>query len=157
MISQVKSGMICLQVITSANARRFEMGRNKRKVDYRQLYKDYYNIEFGSDMVVHHIDLDRTNNDIGNLLLLPNWLHAKYHVTLQMLTGLHGEIDLNKELRLTTPMVTAHYSQWLRKMADVLDEVAPWIRMKFDYEIWPSEVFVQAYRTKLPITEDSVR
>ena len=51
---------------------------NKLK-DYRVKYKRYYDIEFGNDYAVHHIDGDRTNNDISNLVLLPKELHSKYH------------------------------------------------------------------------------
>ena len=42
---------------------------------YREKYKRYYGIEFGKDFVIHHIDFDRENNDISNLVLLPRELH----------------------------------------------------------------------------------
>ena len=50
---------------------------------YRDLYKKYYNIDFDSSYEIHHIDFDRNNNDISNLLLLPKDLHSKYHTLLQ--------------------------------------------------------------------------
>lgn len=133
------------------------MGRRKRKIDYRQLYKDYYNIEFGREMVVHHIDFDRSNNNINNLLLMPNWLHAKYHMTLSMLTGINGELSLTNELKLTSPNVPIHYCQWLRKMAEVLEELSPWIWFKIDFDRWPRELVEREYHTAMPITEESVR
>ena len=49
-----------------------------RKTDYRKIYKDYYGIEFSSEYQIHHLDLDRTNNEIWNLLLLPKKLHQQY-------------------------------------------------------------------------------
>lgn len=133
------------------------MGRKRSRVDYRQKYKDYYNIDFGREMVVHHIDFNRGNNDISNLLLLPNNLHAKYHLTLQMLTGIDGSLSLNKELQLYEPGTFYHYPQWLRKMAEVIDEIAPWYRLKMDLDMLPREVFASAYRTTYVITPDSVR
>ncbi len=51
---------------------------NKIK-NYRTKYKRYYGIEFGSEYVVHHIDLNHSNNDISNLVLLPRSLHGRYH------------------------------------------------------------------------------
>ena len=33
--------------------------------------------------VVHHIDFDKTNNDINNLKLMTNSEHAKYHAKLR--------------------------------------------------------------------------
>lgn len=56
--------------------------------NYRQLYKEWYGIEFGRDMAVHHIDYDRTNNEIDNLLLLPMELHIQYHVIMSHLGGM---------------------------------------------------------------------
>lgn len=132
------------------------MGRKRKNFNYRQYYKDYYGIEFGQDMVVHHIDFDRSNNNINNLLLLPNKLHAKFHFALSMLVGLDGERELNKELQLTSPMVPIHYSRWLRIMADTLDEISPWIRMKMDFEMLPEDIYKSAYHTNCVITEKSV-
>lgn len=133
------------------------MGRKRKKVDYRQLYKDYYGITFGQDMVVHHIDFDRSNNDISNLLLLPNRLHAKYHFVLSMLVGLDKKAAFSDEMMLTSPNVAVHYCQWLRKMADVLEEISPWMQMKIDYEILPHEKFEAAYQTIFPITDETMR
>lgn len=48
-------------------------------MDYREFYKKHYNIDFGRDYQVHHIDGNRENNDISNLLLLPTQLHQEYH------------------------------------------------------------------------------
>lgn len=47
--------------------------------DYNKLYKNYYNIGFGEEYVIHHIDENRKNNNISNLILLPRELHAEYH------------------------------------------------------------------------------
>lgn len=47
--------------------------------DYRKKYKRYYGIDFGDDFAIHHMDFDRSNNDIANLLLLPADLHQRYH------------------------------------------------------------------------------
>lgn len=133
------------------------MGRKRTRVDYRQLYKDHYGIEFGPEMAVHHIDFNRDNNSIDNLLLLPNKLHAKYHVAYQMLTGINGVLSINNEIRLADINAPLHYSQWLRVMADALDETFPWIRMKFDFDVMPRNVFEHTYRTDQPITERSVK
>lgn len=39
---------------------------------YRNYFKNYYKLCFGKDYEVHHIDLNHNNNDISNLMLLPN-------------------------------------------------------------------------------------
>lgn len=51
-------------------------------MDYRKLYKEHYHIEFDNTYAVHHIDGNRDNNNISNLLLMPRDLHALWHDTL---------------------------------------------------------------------------
>lgn len=46
---------------------------------YRIRYKSYYGIAFNSEYVIHHIDQDKSNNKISNLILLPRNLHTKLH------------------------------------------------------------------------------
>lgn len=40
---------------------------------------EFYNGEIPDDCQVHHIDEDKSNNDISNLALLPRKEHAKFH------------------------------------------------------------------------------
>lgn len=48
--------------------------------DYKKIYADYYGIKWDSSLFeVHHIDRNRENNDIKNLVLIPKKLHAEYH------------------------------------------------------------------------------
>lgn len=48
--------------------------------DYRKLYAETFGITWDhKEMEVHHIDRDRTNNDIENLILLPSHLHDYLH------------------------------------------------------------------------------
>ena len=49
--------------------------------NYRQYYKEYYGIEFGKGFAVHHIDMNRENNEISNLLLIPSTIHNKFHLS----------------------------------------------------------------------------
>lgn len=48
--------------------------------DYKKTYADYYGIIWDSaEFEIHHIDRNRENNDIHNLVLLPKKLHKEYH------------------------------------------------------------------------------
>ena len=96
-------------------------GRKRKKVDYRQLYKDYYGIDFGDEMVIHHIDFDRSNNSIDNLIMIPKDLHAKYHWNISALGGggtgiIDGDFRVNGNLICQTSR--------LRNLAEALDEIA---------------------------------
>ena len=102
------------------------MGRKRKHVDYRQLYKDYYGIEFGEDMAVHHIDFDRSNNDVSNLLLLPERLHAKYHFHITQLGG-KGTGYINSDMRIDD---NVYRIMALKGLADALEEIAQWVETK---------------------------
>ncbi|MGN0451460.1 MAG: HNH endonuclease [Acutalibacteraceae bacterium] len=54
--------------------------------NYRTKYKRFYDINFDKSYHIHHIDFDRTNNDITNLLLLPGELHTKYHLIINAIS-----------------------------------------------------------------------
>lgn len=56
--------------------------------NYRKKFKKYYGIEFGPKFHIHHIDLNHENNDIENLMILPEELHNLYH---QMFNSTIGE------------------------------------------------------------------
>lgn len=53
------------------------------KKSYRQIYEEALGEQIIQNYVIHHIDFDRTNNQISNLVMLPKELHTKYHFFLQ--------------------------------------------------------------------------
>ena len=54
----------------------------KNYTDYRKFYAEHYGIKWDpKKFQVHHIDGDRSNNSIENLVLLPTELHQLFHKT----------------------------------------------------------------------------
>lgn len=52
-------------------------------MDYVKFYKQELGISFsGKKYDIHHIDQNRDNNSLDNLLLLPKRLHHQYHYGL---------------------------------------------------------------------------
>lgn len=51
----------------------------KNYFDYRKYYTDCTGKNVPSDFDIHHIDLDRNNNHIDNLVAIPRVLHQDYH------------------------------------------------------------------------------
>lgn len=104
---------------------------NKLK-DYRKKYKRFYTIEFNEDFAIHHIDFDRSNNDISNLLLLPKELHARYHLIVNALSicpqtlRASGFIDI----RLSSEAVTDYGATMLNKLPETLSECRKWLMWK---------------------------
>ena len=98
--------------------------------NYRQFYKDYYQIEFGKEYEVHHIDGNRENNDISNLILLPRELHRKYHNSLEAVTHL---FEFVPELSYTYFDVAGHNEYVLGKQKehnDILSQCQRWVFYK---------------------------
>lgn len=61
-------------------------------MDYRKFYEEMCNIKIPEGYEVHHIDFDRDNNRIMNLVLLPKELHNKYHTLLSRYKSLSYEL-----------------------------------------------------------------
>lgn len=51
-------------------------------MNYRKFYEAMCNFQIPKDYEIHHIDFDRNNNKISNLVMLPAFLHKKYHIKL---------------------------------------------------------------------------
>lgn len=56
--------------------------KKPKKFNYRKFYEDQTCVCLPKSFDVHHIDGDRMNNDIHNLVALPRLLHRKYHTAL---------------------------------------------------------------------------
>jgi hypothetical protein len=52
---------------------------------YRKIYSILTGLEVPKDFEIHHIDFDRKNNDIKNLVALPKKLHRQYHFHLNII------------------------------------------------------------------------
>lgn len=104
---------------------------NKLK-NYRNKYKRHFGIKFNENYVVHHIDMNRQNNDISNLILLPKELHEKYHTILNLIsvcpqkTKADGFIDV----RLSCSLIMSYYSEMFKLLPQVLEECEKWIMLK---------------------------
>ena len=60
--------------------------------DYRKIYQNECNIIIPKGYEIHHIDFNRENNEIMNLVMLPKKLHSEYHRTLLELQNSRYEI-----------------------------------------------------------------
>lgn len=97
--------------------------------DYRKLYKEYYGIEFGKEFAIHHIDGNRNNNEISNLLLLPLSLHSKYHAYK---FEFESCCEYKLECGLTYGDMMARSLQlfYFDRLYSVLQEINFWIEQK---------------------------
>lgn len=54
-------------------------GKYRGKRLHRLIYEDYYNIKIPDDYDIHHIDENKSNNDIDNLVLMTHEEHTILH------------------------------------------------------------------------------
>lgn len=98
--------------------------RKVTKNNYRQYYKEYYGIEFGEDYSVHHIDMNRDNNNISNLLLLPKKLHNRLHFTYNIFK--ESIKDYEDISSLFNPMFSDFNVSCAKKYFETIIEVRKW-------------------------------
>ena len=100
--------------------------------NYRLKYKRYYGIDFDSSYAVHHIDFDRSNNNINNLLLLPLELHQRYHYYLTALCGPDwktGELKLKTNLSFNG-LIPWNNDELLYGFIETVKECKKWLIYK---------------------------
>lgn len=54
---------------------------NHNKLVHRLVFEDFYKIKLPPDVIIHHNDGDKTNNEIWNLIPLTNEEHSRMHHT----------------------------------------------------------------------------
>lgn len=52
-------------------------------MNYRKIYEEQTNEPIPENWEVHHIDLNRENNDIKNLVAMPKEMHIEFHSKLK--------------------------------------------------------------------------
>lgn len=98
------------------------------KSNYRQYYKEYYGIDFGKEFSVHHIDMNRDNNDISNLLLLPKEVHNRFH--LSAYSYKEGIESINPNLNRICACGLNYEINMLKTYIDTIIEIQKWIGYK---------------------------
>lgn len=64
-------------------------------MDFRKYYCNETGIKLNSSIHIHHIDKNRKNNHISNLVNLPGKFHIKYHKLYYNLESIKLNIELN--------------------------------------------------------------
>ena len=100
--------------------------------DYRKLYADYYGISWDpAKFEVHHIDGNRQNNDIDNLILLPKELHQRLHHS--------GSFDLQRyETQVLTVGRSDQDPDEIETRILAINACQPWAQLRAVNYRWPS-------------------
>lgn len=96
-------------------------------MNYRRLYERHYGIKIPPEYDVHHIDFNRANNSIENLLLIPKELHQRLHHCFLK----NGGIDTKDLFRFSV----CSNQLWCSVLHDAMIEAA---KIYEDLQYWAS-------------------
>lgn len=102
--------------------------------NYRKKFKEHYGIKFGPKFHIHHIDLDHENNDIENLMILPEELHNLYHQLFNSVTGDGFTKSYHASIHSNTIYGDNYNLSMTKKFIDVLIECDKWYDFKLYLE-----------------------
>lgn len=109
----------------------------KRKCLHRAIVEEYIGRQLTEDEVVHHIDGNRSNNDISNLMVMTQSKHAKLHHMQGDYANMHSQ-DAKERNRKA---IQAYYSEHINKGSKKVAKCSK------DGEVL--ETFDSAYRVRL--------
>lgn len=97
-------------------------------MNYRKLYENHYGIKIPPDFDIHHIDGDRGNNAIENLVLLPRTTHETLHLICNIFgCGIDGKM-------LMKIAMNSHQLDWygtyFKLLSNTLPDLIKWVTTK---------------------------
>lgn len=97
-------------------------------MNYRKLYENHYGIKIPQDFDIHHIDGDRGNNAIENLVLLPRTTHETLHLICNIFgCGIDGKM-------LMKIAMNSHQLDWygtyFKLLSNILPDLIKWVTTK---------------------------
>lgn len=96
----------------------------------REIYAEYFKIQVKDGYHIHHIDFNPENNNIENLLLLPDDLHRRLHkVKNEYGALLEGQKNLFSNL--IGEISCGIMSLAMRQIAMIYDEIEIWVLIKW--------------------------
>lgn len=92
----------------------------------KKIYADYFKIQVKEGYHIHHIDFNPENNDIENLLLLPDDLHRRLHKVKNAYGALlEGQTNLFSDIRSYGVMSLATH-----EISMIYEEIGIWVEIK---------------------------
>lgn len=94
-----------------------------------KIYADYFKIQVKEGYHIHHIDFNPENNDIENLLLLPDDLHRRLHKVKNEYGALiDGQTNVLGDI--TSPFACSIMSLATYQISWIYQEISTWVNTK---------------------------
>lgn len=98
-----------------------------KKSNYRKKYLEFFNLEDDKRFQIHHLDLNRNNNNIYNLVLLPNVVHNRFHF---FIAGFESKNKGVITLDLSNPFESMADIETCVKVLPILKEIKKWVDIR---------------------------
>ena len=118
---------------------------------YRDFYKKYFAIQFDDSFDIHHINGDRKDNDISNLVLIPKILHQTLHKVLYDVSFCQSPFDY-----------ILVFSKMDEKTFQIIKDLYHWIDLKEqsacekDNSIIEGRKYINFYQAKIEEFENRI-
>ena len=96
-------------------------------MNYRKFYEEKLGITLEKGYDVHHIDSNRGNNDIINLVAIPKKLHIKYH---NKKAKYNEVISLINDLNYFFKCENKKYFETIQSFMDIKNEISNYILIR---------------------------
>lgn len=105
---------------------------HQTKFNYRKFYEKQTGKKIPKDFDIHHIDFNRENNDIANLVAIPKELHSEYHRALyQIQYQVEYKINFKIKISQFTNLCNNqfHFKEWedLTTVFHTTTEIRNWV------------------------------
>lgn len=111
--------------------------------DYRKIYADYYGIKWDSKLFeIHHIDRNRENNDVHNLVLLPKKLHKEYH---RIISIIQNDFENGADIFNVTNFDIFHANEYVR-LFELKYEIANLYLFQSQFKLISNNLGINEYK-----------
>lgn len=103
----------------------------KTTLVHRLMWESFYGVDIPEDCEIHHLDGNRKNNDISNLVCIEKWRHHAMHIAERFGTELSDHKQTKEEKRLYNKRyaianrgtVNSYHREWYRKNRKRISEI----------------------------------
>ena len=100
-------------------------------MDYRKFYEQILNVKLKKEEEVHHLDRNRENNDIYNLIGIPRKLHKQYHTYLRIYEdGLKMVVGTSLEFQKEYEFEIKKWKKHTEKLINIENEIKKYIKKR---------------------------
>lgn len=100
-------------------------------MNYRKKYEELLNLILSNKEEIHHLDMDRENNNINNLVAIPKKLHKQYHSYLRIYEdGLKMTVGTSLEFQKEYEFEIKKWKKHTEKLINIENEIKKYIKKR---------------------------